>query len=86
MLGLAISAVGGLVIGLTFYVVLLLRIDSYALERTADQWPLIWTGLVGGLMGSLIDSLLGAIFQYSGNDYFCCKHDSILPQVNVQIL
>jgi uncharacterized membrane protein len=70
LLGLAISAVGGLVIGLTFYVVLLLRIDSYVLERSADQWPLIWTGLVGGLMGSLIDSLLGAIFQYSGNDYF----------------
>ena len=64
--GIACSALGGLVIGLAYYVVILIRIDNRLLSDSPDQWPLVFVGLFGGLLGSLLDSILGAVFQYSG--------------------
>lgn len=65
-MGIACSAVGGLVIGFAFYVVILLSVDTELLRSSPNQWPLLLIGLFGGFFGSLFDSFLGAIFQYSG--------------------
>lgn len=68
VMGIACSAVGGLVIGFAFYVVILLSVDTELLRSSPNQWPLLLIGLFGGFFGSLFDSFLGAIFQYSGID------------------
>ncbi|XP_076460597.1 transmembrane protein 19-like isoform X2 [Babylonia areolata] len=65
VMGTIASAVGGLVVGLGYYVTLRLVADV-PLHRTPPQWPLILTGALAGLMGSVIDSLIGATCQYSG--------------------
>ncbi|XP_014213998.1 transmembrane protein 19 [Copidosoma floridanum] len=66
LVGLIVSALGGLLIGLTHYVALLYTVDSAVLETSAPQWPIILLGLIGGLLGSIVDSILGATLQYSG--------------------
>jgi len=68
LVGVACSATGGLVIGLVYYIVILLSVDKELLRSSPHQWPLIFVGLFGGLFGSLLDSLLGALLQYSGVD------------------
>jgi hypothetical protein len=60
------SALGGLAVGVAYYIALLFRLDGDILEVNISQWPLIFTGLFGGLIGSLIDSFLGATCQFSG--------------------
>jgi len=67
--GLLVSILGGLFIGLVYYVMLIITVDSAVLERSIPQWPIIYIGGIGGLLGSVIDSLLGATLQYSGQ-YF----------------
>lgn len=42
--------------------------DANALRVSPLQWPIILFGGVAGLLGSIIDSLIGATFQYSGQD------------------
>nr|XP_034175827.1 transmembrane protein 19 isoform X2 [Osmia lignaria] len=64
--GLAVSALGGMTVGLFDYLIILLTVDTAVLQLAAPQWPIIIVGGIGGLFGSVIDSLLGATLQYSG--------------------
>lgn len=65
-MGIICSALGGLVIGFAYYVVILLSLETEVLRSSPNQWPVLFVGLLGGFLGSLLDSFLGAIFQYSG--------------------
>ena len=60
------SFVGGAVVGVAYYVTLLLCMDAYALEHSPPQWPIILVAGMAGFVGSMVDSLLGATLQYSG--------------------
>lgn len=66
--GLVVSLLGGLLIGLTFFVSTVYSVDSALLLRAPSQWPIIIIGGIAGLFGSIVDSLLGATLQYSGMD------------------
>lgn len=64
--GLIVSLFGGIVIGLSYFLVVYYVVDRNILAASPPQWPLILFGGVAGLLGSIIDSLLGATLQYSG--------------------
>ncbi|KAJ0176726.1 hypothetical protein K1T71_007905 [Dendrolimus kikuchii] len=66
--GTICSAVGGFLIGISQYLVILYFSDSTLWMYAPPQWPIILFGALGGFLGSLIDSLLGATIQYSGLD------------------
>ena len=63
MIGLVSSVAGGLVVGISYYVALLLFSIS---KSCTPQWMVIIIASLSGLVGSLIDSILGATIQYSG--------------------
>lgn len=64
--GLVVSLLGGLFVGLFHYLAVIYTVDSVILELAAPQWPIIVAGGISGLIGSVIDSILGATLQYSG--------------------
>lgn len=64
--GLFFSALGGLIVGIAYYISMLLFLSDDFLAVSIPQWPVIIVGTISGFLGSLIDSLLGATFQYSG--------------------
>ena len=66
ILGLLSAVVGGALVGVAYYLVLVMCFTQDALQPSAPQWPLIAVGAATGLVGSLVDSLLGATLQYSG--------------------
>ncbi|XP_069812031.1 transmembrane protein 19 isoform X2 [Dendropsophus ebraccatus] len=65
-IGLFASLLGGLCVGMAYFVTQLIFVND--LEIVAPQWPIILYGATAGLLGSIIDSYLGAIMQYSGFD------------------
>ncbi|XP_008553677.1 transmembrane protein 19 [Microplitis demolitor] len=66
LVGLLMSLLGGLLVGLFHYLAVLYTVDSAVLENSAPQWPIILIAGLGGLLGSIFDSILGATLQYSG--------------------
>lgn len=64
--GLIASFLGGLAVGLAYFISQLLFVTD--LEIAVPQWPLILFGAFAGLFGSIIDSYIGATMQYSGFD------------------
>lgn len=64
--GLVSSFLGGLTVGVAYFVTQLLFVSD--LHLADPQWPIIMYGGVAGLVGSMLDSFLGAHMQYSGFD------------------
>ncbi|KAL6266245.1 hypothetical protein P5V15_003104 [Pogonomyrmex californicus] len=67
-IGLICSIVGGMVIGFSYYIMILNTVDTAVLQLAAPQWPIIVVATFGGFFGSILDSILGATLQYSGID------------------
>ncbi|GAB0093943.1 Transmembrane protein 19 [Sergentomyia squamirostris] len=67
-IGLLVSLLGGIIIGLTYFLTVIYTVDKSILLLSPPQWPLIPIGGFAGLAGSVIDSLIGATLQYSGQD------------------
>lgn len=66
--GLLVSFLGGIAIGVAYYLTIRYTVDSKILSHSPDQWPVIVFGGVAGLLGSVVDSLIGATLQFSGVD------------------
>jgi uncharacterized membrane protein len=66
--GLVFSFLGGVAVGVAYYVVLVLCVHDKWLAAAPRQWPVVLVGGLGGLVGSVVDSLLGATLQFSGLD------------------
>ena len=69
--GTLASAVGGLLVGIAYFIPLLMLTSTEMLRAAPPQWLIIPTAMLAGLLGSMIDSVLGAWFQYSG---MYCAH------------
>ena len=77
ILGTTASALGGLFIGFSFYVMSLLMGES----APASQFPMVPLGLVCGLLGSIIDSLLGGTVQVT---YYSHKKRKVVITLDTQ--
>ncbi|XP_014467810.1 PREDICTED: transmembrane protein 19 [Dinoponera quadriceps] len=64
--GFLCSFLGGLVVGLVYYITVLNTVDTAMLQLAAPQWPIVIIGGFSGLFGSILDSIFGATLQYSG--------------------
>ena len=62
-IGTSATALGGLVIGLTVWILLGIRFGLSSNSGWGNFWWVIPVGLVAGLLGSLSDSLMGATVQ-----------------------
>ncbi|XP_070211275.1 transmembrane protein 19-like isoform X2 [Littorina saxatilis] len=75
--GTIASGIGGLLVGVAYYLVLRVMVDIVPVHKNPPQWPVMAVGLVAGMVGSVIDSLLGALFQFSG---YSKKEEKIVEQ------
>lgn len=66
LIGLLVSLLGGVLIGLAYFITNVYAIDKDILDAATPQWPIIVFGGVAGLFGSLLDSVLGATIQFTG--------------------
>lgn len=64
--GILVSWLGGLTVGLSYYLTVRYTVETNMLLVSPPQWPIIIFGGIAGLVGSFIDSLLGATLQFSG--------------------
>jgi len=78
IVGIAASILGGLIIGIIYYVTIesLNYFGSFS-HKYPPQWPIILLGCFSGFFGSMIDSILGATLQYSG---FCEAQRKVVHQ------
>jgi len=79
-MGTVSSGLGGLLVGVAYYMMLILMTGDNQLQESPTQWPIILIGMIAGLLGSAIDSYMGAWFQYSGRyclDCLCNVHEKI---------
>ncbi|KAH8301248.1 hypothetical protein KR018_009244 [Drosophila ironensis] len=67
-IGILVSLLGGLFVGLSYYVTVRYTVDTKMLMTSPPQWPIIAFGGMAGLLGSLLDSVMGGLLQYSGVD------------------
>lgn len=68
LVGTIFSLIGGLVVGMAYYVTLIFSLSDAYLQKCPPQWPIIILGALSGFLGSGIDSYLGATLQYSGHN------------------
>ncbi|CAH0398425.1 unnamed protein product [Chilo suppressalis] len=68
LIGTFFSTLGGLIIGLSYYLAIFYFSEKALWANSPPQWPVIVFGGLAGFLGSMIDSLMGATFQYSGLD------------------
>ncbi|XP_017080071.1 transmembrane protein 19 isoform X1 [Drosophila eugracilis] len=64
--GIAVSLLGGLLVGFGYFVTVRYTVEAKMLLVSPPQWPIVAFGGIAGLFGSLLDSVLGGLLQFSG--------------------